>query len=92
MVSEKLVVSMLMLGHHWPLAQVLGDHFLVDLINRYHQRQREAWKQPDSQLAEAEEDSLDSDSDTTSASKDDDRDLTCTGCGTDIAKVRHTAV
>ena len=37
----KLVASMLMLAHAWPLAQCLDNHILVSFINKQHKIQQE---------------------------------------------------
>ncbi len=101
-VKDKLLASMLLLGHAFPLAQILDNHPLVAFINNQHRIQRELLTQPALQLALREEDDLlDSDSDTTSPAKQSSRDqdeegmppdLCCARCNRHVAKVGMPAL
>jgi len=107
-VKGRLIASMLVLGHNWPLAEALDNHRLVAFItdqHRIHHELLKQWKQMKQQATVQPEASQAivtraSDSDTASPLKgspreeDEERplDLRCTRCEKHIGRVSSPVV
>ena len=100
--GDKLVASMLMLAHAWPLAQALDNHILLTFIDQQHRAQQELLLEQDvlsqhtmQPALRQEEQGQEGSSGGASPEKDreedggKDADLRCARCQKRIGKVSH---